>query len=54
MNNFVYDTVDFIRKNQLDGIDIDWEYPRWVTSQMTSAVLGGSESIHSLSGSIPG
>ena len=32
MNNFVYDTVDFIRKNQLDGIDIDWEYPRWVGS----------------------
>ena len=29
MNNFVYDTVDFIRKKQLDGIDIDWEYPRW-------------------------
>ena len=36
MNNFVYETVDFIRKNQLDGIDIDWEYPRCVTSALDS------------------
>ena len=28
MNTFVYDTVDSIRRLQLDGLDLFWEYPR--------------------------
>ena len=30
MNTFVYDTVDSIRRLQLDGLELAWEYPRWV------------------------
>ncbi|XP_065558234.1 probable chitinase 10 isoform X2 [Artemia franciscana] len=28
MNQFVFESVEFLRDRQLDGLDIDWEYPR--------------------------
>lgn len=28
MNQFVYDSPEFLRANNFDGLDIDWESPR--------------------------
>ena len=28
MNQFVYDSTEFLRANKFDGLDVDWAYPR--------------------------
>jgi chitinase len=32
MNNFVYGAVEFLRENELDGLDVDWEYPKYANT----------------------
>lgn len=28
MNQFVYDSTEFLRSNKFDGLDVDWAFPR--------------------------
>ena len=37
--NFVNSTVDFLRAYDLDGIDVDWEYPKIAETDTYTALL---------------
>lgn len=36
MNGFVYDSLDFLRTNEFDGLDIDWEVRQLLFSEFES------------------
>ncbi|CAG7835000.1 unnamed protein product [Allacma fusca] len=38
MNNFVYESVEFLRENQIDGIDVDWNVDSRAASVYTQLI----------------